>query len=137
MPKFSTRSRTQLESCHPDLQAVFNVVVETYDCSILEGHRGEFRQNHFYETGLSKVKFPDGGHNKLPSNATDAVPYPIPERWGSHPNPKVLAKFYHFAGYVLGVAQQMGVALRWGGDWDGDHDFRDQTFDDLVHFELK
>jgi peptidoglycan L-alanyl-D-glutamate endopeptidase CwlK len=26
--------------------------------------------------------------------------------------------------------------IRWGGDWDGDQDFRDQTFDDLAHFEL-
>jgi hypothetical protein len=26
--------------------------------------------------------------------------------------------------------------LRFGMDWDGDLDFSDQTFDDLVHFEL-
>jgi len=30
----------------------------------------------------------------------------------------------------------MGVDLRWGGDWDGDTEVRDNGFDDLVHFEI-
>lgn len=27
-------------------------------------------------------------------------------------------------------------SLRFGADWDGDNDYRDQTFDDLVHIEI-
>ena len=42
-----------------------------------------------------------------------------------------------FAGYVQGVAEQLGIKIRWGGDWDSDFDFKDQTFNDLVHFELR
>jgi peptidoglycan L-alanyl-D-glutamate endopeptidase CwlK len=26
--------------------------------------------------------------------------------------------------------------VRYGGDWDGDKDINDQTFNDTVHFEL-
>lgn len=49
---------------------------------------------------------------------------------------KNLCRFYHFAGFVLATAARLGTPIRWGGDWDGDGDFMDQTFDDLVHFEL-
>lgn len=31
----------------------------------------------------------------------------------------------------------MGVTLRWGGDWDSDTEVNDNSFDDLVHFEIK
>ena len=41
----------------------------------------------------------------------------------------------------MGLAKAMSIPLRWGGDWDGDTLLSgrdpDQTFDDLVHFELK
>ena len=42
-----------------------------------------------------------------------------------------------FAGFVLGVANQMGINLRWGGDWDQDFEVQDNKFDDFPHFELK
>ena len=41
-----------------------------------------------------------------------------------------------FGGLVTGLAKQKGIPLRWGGDWDGDNNFKDNRFDDLVHFEL-
>lgn len=71
----------------------------------------------------------DSKHLALPSRAVDVAPYPI--NWGDK------KRFYHFAGYVQGLAAQLGISLRWGGDWDGDNDLNDQTFFDLVHFELK
>jgi hypothetical protein len=49
---------------------------------------------------------------------------------------KVFARFYYMAGRVQTLAESMGITIRWGGDWDSDKDFFDQTFDDLVHFEL-
>ncbi len=36
----------------------------------------------------------------------------------------------------MGIASQMGTPLRWGGDWDGDTELRDQKFVDLPHFEV-
>lgn len=138
MPSFSKESMSMLNTCHADLIKVFTKVVQTYDCKILEGHRGEKRQNELFSQGKSKLKYPNGEHNGTPSRAVDVAPYPI--NWGesgtSAQRQKAIARFYHFAGYALAVANEMGVKLRWGGDWDGDKDFSDQTFDDLVHFEL-
>jgi len=36
----------------------------------------------------------------------------------------------------MGVASQMGIKIRWGGDWDSDGSVCDNKFNDLVHFEL-
>jgi hypothetical protein len=58
----------------------------------------------------------------------DVAPYPI--RWEDY------EKFYWFGGYVKGVADSLGLEIRWGGDWDGDGDFKDQTLVDLVHWEI-
>ena len=60
--------------------------------------------------------------------AVDVCPYPID--WNNK------ERFYHFAGYVKGIADSMGIKIRWGGDWDGDTVFDDQSFHDLPHFEL-
>jgi peptidoglycan L-alanyl-D-glutamate endopeptidase CwlK len=133
MPKFSKRSLSRLNTCDPALQELFNEVIKTYDCVILEGHRSQKRQDTLFKSGASKVVI--SKHNYSPSLAVDVSPYPIPDKWGEG-NAKEKAKFYHFAGYVKAVADQKGIAIRWGGDWDGDNDFNDQTFDDLVHFEL-
>ena len=38
---------------------------------------------------------------------------------------------------VTYVALEMGIPLRWGGDWDNDTQLSNNKFDDLVHFELK
>ncbi len=45
MPRFSRRSQHRLRTCKTSLQDVFNFVVELFDCTILEGHRGEEAQN--------------------------------------------------------------------------------------------
>lgn len=129
MPKFGRTSRARLETCHPDLQRVFNEVIKTWDCSILCGHRSEADQNAAYSKGASKLKFPKSKHNQYPSIAVDVAPYPID--WND------LGRFYMFAGYVHRVAEEMGVSLRYGGDWDGDSRTTDQKFNDLPHFELK
>lgn len=128
MPAFGTKSKTLLNTCHNDLQRIFNEVVKTFDCSVICGHRNEETQNKYFEEGSSKLKFPNSMHNTNPSIAIDIAPYPID--WGD------TKRFYLFAGYVLGTANQLGIKLRWGGDWDSDTEVNDQTFNDLVHFEL-
>jgi peptidoglycan L-alanyl-D-glutamate endopeptidase CwlK len=129
MPFFSPRSQARLAECDLRLQKLFSEVIIHYDCTILEGHRNEVRQNHMFTSGKSKLSWPDSKHNQKPSLAVDVAPWPID--W------KNLIQFYHFGGFVLGAAKLMGIPIRWGGDWDMDNDLRDQTFNDLVHFELK
>jgi peptidoglycan LD-endopeptidase CwlK len=128
MPKYGQRSKSRLGECHEDLQTVFNEVINVIDTTILEGHRGEARQNQLFTEGKSKLEFPHGKHNRKPSHAVDAAPYPVDwedtDRW------------YYWAGIVRGIAHMRGIKLRWGGDWDGDTILDDQTFNDLPHFEI-
>ena len=134
MPAFSTRSQERLTTCHQDLQAVFTEVVKGFDCSVLCGYRGGAEQTQAYEQGKSQLQFPESKHNQSPSMAVDVAPYPI--NWDDR------ARFYLFAGYVLGTADRLyqeGVIthrFRWGGDWDQDTEVKDQRFNDLPHFEL-
>ena len=132
MPKFSESSLAKLNTCDHRLVMIFNEVIRNMDCTILCGHRGQVEQDKAFAEGKSKLKWPNGEHNKTPSRAVDAAPYPID--WSN--KPKVLARFYFFAGYVKSVADSMGFKVRWGGDWDSDMDFADQNFDDLPHFEI-
>ena len=129
MPKFGRKSRERLSTCESNLQKVFNEVIKHVDCSVLEGHREKDRQNKLFEEGKTKVKYPNGRHNRQPSSAVDVTPYPVD--WKDRERQTL------FAGFVIGVASQMGINLRWGGDWDKDFQVVDNRFDDFPHFELK
>ena len=128
MPKFSAVSLERLAACDPQLQALFRQVIEHFDCRILEGHRGKEKQDAYFADGLSKVQYPNSRHNALPSMAADVAPCPI--NWND------TKRFYYFAGVVMGIAADMGIQVRWGGDWDRDTEVNDQTFMDLPHFEI-
>ena len=39
MPEFSNKSRAKLDTCHEDLQAICEKVIEHYDFTVLEGYR--------------------------------------------------------------------------------------------------
>ena len=129
MPKFGRKSRERLSTCDSSIQKLFNEVIKHVDCSVLEGHREKDRQNKLYEEGKTKVKYPNGRHNRQPSSAVDVTPYPVD--WEDRERQTL------FAGFVIGVASQMGINLRWGGDWDQDFQVIDNRFDDFPHFELK
>ena len=129
MAKFGKSSIERLSTCHKDLQKVFNEVIKYVDCSVLEGHRNEERQNKLFEEGKTKVKYPKGRHNSSPSRAVDVTPYPVD--WDDRERQTL------FAGFVLGIARSMDIKLRWGGDWDMDFQVMDNRFDDFPHFEIR
>ena len=128
MPRFGKKSKERLATCDERLQKVFNEVIKFVDCSILEGYREKERQNQLFDEGKTKVIYPNGRHNSNPSRAVDVTPYPV--NWKDRERQTL------FAGFVLGVANQMGIKLRWGGDWDMDFEVMDNRFDDFPHFEL-
>ena len=129
MPKFGKKSKERLATCDERLQKLFNEVINYVDCSVLEGHRSEERQNRLFEEYKTKVKFPSGRHNSKPSRAVDVTPYPVD--WHDRERQTL------FAGFVLGIAKSMGIKLRWGGDWDMDFEVQDNKFDDFPHFEIR
>ena len=128
MPRFGKSSRERLATCDEKLQDVFNEVIKHVDCSVLEGHRDERKQDKYFEEGKTKVRYPMGRHNSKPSRAVDVVPYPVD--WEDR------ERFHLFAGFVLGMARRMGISLRWGGDWNMNFEVDDNKFDDFPHFEL-
>ena len=129
MPRFGSRSRKNLDTCHPDLQKVFIEVIKHVDCSIICCQRGKEDQNKAFKDGRSKVKYPNGRHNANPSKAVDVAPYPID--WDN------LERFTLFAGFVLGIAKSMKIDLIWGNDWNKDWNTQDTGFRDYPHFEIK
>lgn len=133
MPKypFSRASAANLNTCRAELADVFHDVADIIDCTIICGVRGKKEQDEAFRQGLSQFKFPNSKHNPrgfVTSSAVDAAPYPID--WSD------IGRFKFFAGIVISVAHMNGVEIRWGGDWDSDRDFSDQTFMDYAHFEL-
>lgn len=137
MPRFGRTSNARLNTAHPDLQRLFREVVKTFDCRVIFGHRSVAEQQELYAQGRTEpgqiVTNIDGVtrlsmHNHSPSLAVDVVPYPV--NWSD------TNRMRYFAGWVMCKAQDMGIPLRWGGDWDSDTDLSDQTFIDLPHFEL-
>ena len=130
MPRFGKRSKERLKGVDARLQSVLNEVVKYFDITIIEGLRSQERQNELVAQGKSKTKF--GKH--VQGKAVDIAPYPID--W------KARDDFHLLGGFVLGIASQMGIKVRWGGDWNasslfkGQRTTKDNNFDDLVHFEI-
>ncbi len=145
MPKFGSRSKKELLTCHEDLQKICNSTIRMIDFSVLEGHRSLARQQKLFGEGKSKL---DGikrisKHQGMPSMAVDIAPYPI----NFENREKVRARFYHLAGFIIAQAFELFLSkkidylVRWGGNWDfakenGQVNFDDQSWDDLPHYEL-
>ena len=133
MPVFSRSSKKKLQSCCEELQRICNVAIKGIDFSVIRGHRDKVTQNLAYDAGYSMKKYPNSKHNKTPSFAVDIVPY-IKGK-GISWNP---FHCLYLAGYIMRVADELGISIRYGGNWDMDDEvYTDQSFQDLCHFELK
>ena len=126
--KFGKKSASELLTCHPDIQMIMNDVIQYRDFSILCGYRNEIDQNKAFAEGKSKVKFPNGKHNKQPSLAVDITPYPI--EW------KDARRFGDLVRFIQGYAlAKYNIKLRVGMDFNGDFEYND-NFYDYPHLEL-
>ena len=126
MYKFGKRSLKNLSQAHPDLQILFHEVIKHMDISVICGYRGEKEQNEAFRNGNSMLKYPNSKHNKLPSLAVDAVPYPID--WNN------IGRFDELGEFVLKKADELRKEGRikskivWGGEW--------KKFPDKPHYEI-
>lgn len=120
--KYGKTSKKRLSECHEDIQKLMNEALKTSPCdiSILCGHRGEEEQNEAFRNGNSKLQFPNSKHNSFPSVAVDIAPYPID--W------KDIDRFKLLAVHIKYVAKELGIDIKWGGDW--------KSFKDYPHWEL-
>jgi peptidoglycan LD-endopeptidase CwlK len=133
MPKFGKKSKERLEGVHPDIVRVLNSVIKYYDITILEGVRSMERQIELYNSGASKLDGVIRKSNHQTGKAVDISPWPV-----KFDDTK---SFYYLAGLIKAESKKLGIRIRFGGDWNEDQRFsgRDpnQTFDDLVHYEVK
>lgn len=120
MPTFSKRSLDNLAQCHPDLQKVAKEAIRHFDFVITTGHRNKADQNKAFASGHSKLQYPHSKHNKKPSLAFDAAPYPID--WED------IARFDEMGKVMKAAAKTVGVKITWGGSW--------KSFKDRPHFEV-
>ncbi len=120
--------KERLDTCHNDLQRLVDGLVDDgYDVTVIEGHRTQEKQDEYFRTGKSKLKWPDGKHCATPSNAVDIMENPID--WNDR------KRIEDFAKVVLSKAQALGLKIRWGGDWNQNGKSDDEKFFDGPHFE--
>jgi len=133
MPKFGKKSLERLDTCHKDIQTLMFWVIKTWDCTILEGHRGRQAQDKAVADGRSKTPWPKSLHNRFPSWAVDVAPYPID--WENR------ERFAMFVGFVLATALELKeqgkikASFRSGMDWNKNGDPKDDGWD-APHIEI-
>lgn len=125
MYKFGKRSRERLKGVDARLVNVLNELIKMMDVTVIEGLRSAERQKELLAKGATKVKY----SKHMEGKAVDIAPYPID--WENRDG------FYYMGGMVRGIAKQLNIDIRFGGDWDSDGDTKDNNFDDLVHIELR
>ena len=125
MPRFGKRSKQRLKGVDTKLVNVLNELIKIMDVTIIEGLRTQERQDELVAKGASKTRY----SKHIQGKAVDLAPYPID--WEDR------ERFHYMGGMVRGIAEQLNVPVRWGGDWDSDGEIKDNSFDDLVHVEIK
>lgn len=126
--KFSKRSINNLNECHWILQEVAHEAIKLFDFTVIEGIRGEHDQNLYFNKGLTQKKFPQSAHNKNPSLAFDAVPFPV--NWKDIPSFNKMGETLKKAFEIVSKRFNLkGVEFVWGGDY--------KSFKDRPHFEIK
>lgn len=143
--KFGGRSSDKLATVHPLLRECAELALRRspYDFTIIHGWRGEELQNALFESGASTKRFPDSRHNKTTDSQligvdkttiSDALDFgPWIKRTVPWNDTHVFAVI---AGCFFAAAEELGITLRWGGDWDSDGSTKDQTLMDWGHLEI-
>jgi len=127
--RFSRRSTERLQTCDPDLILLMNEALADPACpsdmTILEGHRGEARQNQMVAEGKSQLRWPKSRHNSFPSMAVDVAPYVNGGVSWSWPHYHPMAEHIKATWARLKAEGKVVGTLEWGGDWrsfkDGPH----------------
>ena len=132
-------NQKKIKCCDPFLQHLLYEVAKITNLRIIEGLRTVDRQQRLIDEGKSKIS--NARHAPhVQGIAVDIIPLDKNREfhgWGEGKDEvKEVGMFYNLHGIIYTVAKHLIIPIRWGGDWDGDGSFKDQTFDDLVHYEV-
>lgn len=125
---FDKSSLANLSQAHPKIQAVLIRAREDCEFRVLDSSRGKDAQDKAFKEGRSKARFGQSAHNWSPAIAVDL--FPAPYDWNN------IKAFDAMAVVVMAAAKQLGVPLRWGGDWNMDGNKTTSDAWDKPHFEL-
>jgi len=135
MPAFTSYRSVRVRSeLHRECVVVVDEAIKHIDFSLIDGARTTAQQQTHFANGTSTL---DGvvkksKHQVYPgkelSDAWDFIPAPF-TTWDDRP---IFTAYAHF---FIGIGYAKGIELRWGGDWDSDFRWRDQSFHDLPHME--
>lgn len=137
---FGKSSEQRLDGVHPDLVRVVRRALgyQVMDFSVMEGLRSFERQKQLVAEGASKTM--DSKHLRQmdgSGHAVDLYPFPIDMAKVNKGSPVEIVRFGLLAGLMMCAAQEEGVKIRWGADWDNDGQTLDHSFFDAPHFELR
>lgn len=133
----SADDEAKLADVDPALADITRAVGAVMPVKVIEGHRGKAAQDKAFAEGKSKLRWPSGKHNALPSMAVDLAP--LYYEGGAKIDWGDVVAFGRIMGAMQMEADRRGVRLRFGLDWDGD--FRsvgrdpDEKFLDAPHVE--
>jgi peptidoglycan L-alanyl-D-glutamate endopeptidase CwlK len=114
--KFSKRSKSNLAGVHPDLVRVAKRALELTDVDFMvtEGLRTKARQRQLVKSGASRTM----RSRHLTGHAIDVAAWVGEVRWDWPLYEKIAVAFKR-------AAKELGVPIKWGGDWkslrDGPH----------------
>ena len=120
MFKLGKRSIERLQGVHPDLVRVVERAIDltTVDFTVLEGLRSPERQQTLVASGASQTL----NSRHITGHAVDLGAWVDNQVDWSWP------LYTKIANAMKAAANELGVAIVWGGDW--------RTFKDGPHFEL-
>ncbi|HIE3655308.1 TPA: M15 family metallopeptidase [Yersinia enterocolitica] len=126
----SQRSEKNLLGVNPELVKVVRraIQITQVDFMVIEGLRSAERQRELVTKGASQTL----NSRHLTGHAVDCVPLisgAIP--WNDK------SKFKAVADAMFQAAKELGVRIRWGGDWNENGRSDDERFYDGPHFELR
>lgn len=107
--KYSKKSIERIEECDERLQLIAYELIHRMDVTVLCGHRNKADQNKAFDTGKSRLRWPNGKHNSLPSKAIDIAPYPID--WNN------IGRFKIMCNHIERIAKELGIKVRMGRDF--------------------
>lgn len=126
----SQRSEKNLLGVNPELVRVVRraIQITQVDFMVIEGLRSAERQRELVTKGSSQTL----NSRHLTGHAVDCAPLiagAIP--WNDQ------SKFKAVADAMFQAAKELGVKIRWGGDWNENGRSDDERFYDGPHFELR
>ncbi|PID66617.1 MAG: peptidase M15 [Gammaproteobacteria bacterium] len=134
--RLGRQSKKRLEGVDPRLVAIVKRAIELteQDFTVIEGLRSKRRQKRLYKQGLSWTM----NSKHLTGHAVDIAPWVIVDGRG-RVDWKDREKFSVLKTAMFAAAKELGIHIRWGGDWNENGSYRDEIARgsyDAAHFEL-